>query len=241
MIEIKQLTMEFDGRTVLEDINATFEEGKCNLIIGRSGAGKTVLLKCLIGLLTPTRGSIYYNGTDVPGLPPKELKAFRTQMGVLFQGSALFDTMNVYENVLFPLQMFSRLPFSAKKKRARELLDRVGLADAGRKKIAEISGGMKKRAAIARALALEPKFLFCDEPNSGLDPQTSQSIDDLLYSLTKEQGITTVINTHDMNSVRGIGDNILYLLDGNVAWRGSMAQLSEPDLPDSLKSFLLYH
>lgn len=237
MITISNLCKKFDENVVLDNISVSFEQGKCNLIIGKSGAGKTVLLKCLIGVLTPTQGHIYFDQTDMSTLTPKRLKRFRTRMGVMFQNSALFDSMNVFENVLFPLQMFSKLSNSEKKKRVCELLERVGLLEAGRLSISEISGGMTKRAALARALALDPEYLFCDEPNSGLDPQTSQTIDKLIYEITHENNITTVINTHDMNSVRNIGDTILFLNQGKAEWIGTMHQIDEPEA-DPLRKFI---
>lgn len=221
MIEIKDLEKSFDERTVLKGINILFEEGKTNLIIGRSGSGKTVLLKNLVGLLRPTKGKILYDGRDLTKLPTNEMKMLRQEMGMIFQGSALFDAMTVFENVHFPLEMFSSLSKKEQIKRAQFCLDRVNLSDAGHLYPSEISGGMMKRAAIARAISLNPKYLFCDEPNSGLDPQTSLVIDDLIHDITKEYNITTIINTHDMNSVMNIGDKIFFIKEGCLEWSGT--------------------
>lgn len=237
MIQVKNLRKRFDELEVLSNINALFIPGECNLILGQSGAGKTVLMKCLIGVLKPTSGEILFDNIDMATIGKKQLKLFRTRMGVLFQGSALFDSMSVYENVLFPLEMFSKKTPVQRRKKADELIERVGLTKAKSLRPSEISGGMMKRCAIARSLVLEPDYLFCDEPNSGLDPQTSQSIDELLYSLTHENNITTVINTHDMNSVSHIGDTILYLNKGEVEWSGTMHNI-ETDAPESFKRFI---
>lgn len=225
MIEVKDLVKSFDGREVLKGISMTFEEGKTNLIIGRSGSGKTVLLKNLIGLMRPTKGSILYDNRDLTKLSSDQMKALRQEMGMIFQGSALFDAMTVFENVYFPLDMFSSLSRSEKVKRAASCLDRVNLSDAGHLYPSEISGGMMKRAAIARAISLNPKYLFCDEPNSGLDPQTSLVIDELISDITKEYKITTIINTHDMNSVMNIGDKIFFIQEGNLEWEGTNKQI----------------
>lgn len=237
MIQVKNLRKHFDELEVLSNINALFMPGECNLILGQSGAGKTVLMKCLIGVLKPTSGEILFDNIDMATIGKKQLKSFRTHMGVLFQGSALFDSMSVYENVLFPLEMFSKKTPVQRRKKADELIERVGLTKAKALRPSEISGGMMKRCAIARSLVLEPDYLFCDEPNSGLDPQTSQSIDELLYSLTHENNITTVINTHDMNSVSHIGDTILFLSKGEVEWSGTMHNI-ETDAPESFKRFI---
>lgn len=225
MIEVKNLTKSFDGRVVLNDISAQFEDGKTNLIIGRSGSGKTVLIKNIIGLMTPDSGEILYDGRNFLNMDKGELKLLRREMGMLFQGSALFDSMTVLENVMFPLDVFSKESARERKKRAEFCLERVNLADAGHLFPSEISGGMMKRAAIARAIALQPKYLFCDEPNSGLDPKTSLIIDDLIYSITKEYNMTTVINTHDMNSVMNIGDNIIFIKEGILEWQGDKHQV----------------
>lgn len=221
MIEVKDLSKSFDGRVVLKDINIIFEEGKTNLIIGRSGSGKTVLLKNLVGLMRPSGGSILYDGRDLTKMGSKEIKNLRIEVGMIFQGSALFDAMTVFENVNFPLMMFSKLSKAEQIKRTQFCLERVNLGDSGHLYPSEISGGMMKRAAIARAISLNPKYLFCDEPNSGLDPQTSLVIDDLIHSITKEYNITTVINTHDMNSVMGIGEKIYFIKEGEVEWQGT--------------------
>ncbi|PXV63842.1 phospholipid/cholesterol/gamma-HCH transport system ATP-binding protein [Dysgonomonas alginatilytica] len=225
MIEVKDLVKSFEGREVLKGISMIFEEGKTNLIIGRSGSGKTVLLKNLIGLMRPTKGSILYDNRDLTKLSSYQMKALRQEMGMIFQGSALFDAMTVFENVYFPLDMFSSLSKSEKIKRATSCLDRVNLSDAGHLYPSEISGGMMKRAAIARAISLNPKYLFCDEPNSGLDPQTSLVIDELISDITKEYKITTIINTHDMNSVMNIGDKIFFIQEGNLEWEGTNKQI----------------
>ncbi len=225
MVEIKHITKSFDGRKVLNDINAVFEDGKTNLIIGRSGSGKTVLIKNIIGLMLPDSGEILYDGRDLTGMTKKELKELRKEMGMLFQGSALFDSMTVLENVMFPLDMFSNMNAKEREKRAKFCLERVNLQQAEHLYPSEISGGMMKRAAIARAISLQPKYLFCDEPNSGLDPKTSLLIDDLIHDITIEYNMTTVINTHDMNSVMGIGDNIIYIQDGVKEWQGNKDQI----------------
>lgn len=221
MIEIKHLTKSFGDKTVLHDINTTFETGKTNLIIGQSGSGKTVLMKNIIGLLTPTSGEVLFDGRDTVAMSKKAKVELRREMGMVFQGSALFDSLTVLENVRFPLDMFSSLNSRERDKRAQECLDRVNLLDAQNKYPAEISGGMQKRVAIARAIVLNPKYLFCDEPNSGLDPKTSLVIDELLSGITKEYGITTIINTHDMNSVMGIGENIIFIYKGHKEWQGT--------------------
>ena len=221
MIEVKHIIKSFEGKTVLKDISAVFDPGKTNLIIGRSGSGKTVFMKNLIGLLKPDSGQITYDGRDIISMQKKDLKLLRREMGMLFQGSALFDSMTVLENVLFPLVMFSDLNNTEKQKRAMFCLERVNLKDAGNLFPAEISGGMMKRAAIARAIALNPKYLFCDEPNSGLDPKTSLLIDDLIHDITKDYNMTTVINTHDMNSVMNIGEKIILIDEGEKAWEGN--------------------
>lgn len=225
MVEVKHITKSFEGRTVLNDINAVFEDGKTNLIIGRSGSGKTVLIKNIIGLMRPDSGEILYDGRDLTSMTKKELKALRNEMGMLFQGSALFDSMTVLENVMFPLDMFSGMNAKDREKRARFCLERVNLSEAEHLYPSEISGGMMKRAAIARAISLQPKYLFCDEPNSGLDPKTSLLIDDLIHDITTEYHMTTIINTHDMNSVMGIGDNIIYIQDGVKEWQGNKNQI----------------
>lgn len=225
MIEVKNLVKSFDGREVLKRISMVFEEGKTNLIIGRSGSGKTVLLKNLVGLMRPTGGEILYDKRDLTKLPTNQMKELRQEMGMIFQGSALFDAMTVFENVHFPLEMFSSLSRQEKAKRAQFCLDRVNLSDAGHLYPSEISGGMMKRAAIARAIALNPKYLFCDEPNSGLDPQTSLVIDKLIHDITKEYKITTIVNTHDMNSVMNIGEKIFFIKEGTLEWQGTNKEI----------------
>lgn len=225
MIEVKNLTKSFGDKTVLRGINARFETGKTNLIIGQSGSGKTVLMKNLVGLLHPTSGEVLYDGRDFVGMTKREQVMMRREMGMIFQGAALFDSMSVRDNVQFPLDMFSSLNYADRVRRAEECLDRVNLVEAANKYPDEISGGMQKRVAIARAIVLNPKYLFCDEPNSGLDPQTSLVIDHLLSDITHEYGITTIINTHDMNSVMGIGENIIFIYTGTKEWQGVSADI----------------
>ncbi|MBR1427478.1 MAG: ATP-binding cassette domain-containing protein [Prevotella sp.] len=225
MIEIKHLYKSFEDKDVLKDINAVFENGKTNLIIGQSGSGKTVLMKNIVGLLEPTQGEILYDGRDFVAMTKREKVMLRREMGMIFQSAALFDSMTVLENVMFPLDMFSSKNLRERQQRAQECLDRVNLKDAGAKYPGEISGGMQKRVAIARAIALEPKYLFCDEPNSGLDPKTSLVIDELLHGITQDMQITTIINTHDMNSVMGIGENIIFIYKGTAAWTGNKDQI----------------
>ena len=229
MIEVRSIYKSFEGQEVLKDINALFENGKTNLIIGKSGAGKTVLLKCIVGLFTPDRGTITYDGRDMLSLGKKERLLMRQEIGMLFQNAALFDSMSVLENVMFPLDMFSTMTYNERLQRARACLDRVNLTGAHNKSPEELSGGMQKRAAIARAIAMNPKYLFCDEPNSGLDPQTSLVIDELIHDITCEFGITTIVNTHDMNSVMNIGDNILFLADGKLCWEGNKSEILNTD------------
>jgi phospholipid/cholesterol/gamma-HCH transport system ATP-binding protein len=225
MIEIKNIVKSFEKRIILNNVSAVFETGKTNLIIGRSGSGKTVLLKDIIGLLIPDSGEILYDGRNVLSMNKHKILELRREMGILFQSSALFDSMTVLENVLFPLDMFSKDNYRSRRNRAITCLERVDLSDTYDFYPSEISGGMMKRAAIARALALQPKYLFCDEPNSGLDPKTSLLIDDLIHGITKEYGITTIINTHDMNSLMNIGENILFIKEGAVEWSGSKEQV----------------
>ena len=221
MIEAKLVSKWFDGVQVLHDISARFEAGKTNLIIGQSGSGKTVFMKCLIGLLTPEEGEILYDGRRFRSLNTEEKRQLRSEIGMLFQGSALFDNETVLGNVMFPLKMFSKKSHAEQLERAHFCISRVGLNNADDKYPSEISGGMQKRVAIARAIALNPRYLFCDEPNSGLDPRTSILIDELLSDITHEYGITTVINTHDMNSVLGIGENIVFINKGHCDWTGN--------------------
>ncbi|MFT3704948.1 MAG: ATP-binding cassette domain-containing protein [Agriterribacter sp.] len=225
MIEIKNLRKSFGEKVVLNDVSAVMESGKTNLIIGSSGSGKTVFMKCLVGLFDPDGGEIVYSGQNFTAMEDEQRKELRQQIGMLFQGSALFDSQTVEQNVKFPLDMFTHLSHSEKMKKVNEVLDRVNLKDANKKFPAEISGGMKKRVGIARAIVLNPKYLFCDEPNSGLDPQTSLVIDKLIYDVTKEFNMTTVINTHDMNSVMEIGDHIIYMYQGEKEWEGSNKEI----------------
>ena len=221
MIELKHIYKSFEDRDVLSDINATFENGKTNLIIGQSGSGKTVLMKCVVGLLTPERGELLYDNRNFLTMGKKEKKILRREMGMIFQSAALFDSMSVLENVMFPLNMFSNDTLRDRERRARFCLDRVNLLEAADKYPGEISGGMQKRVAIARAIALNPQYLFCDEPNSGLDPKTSLVIDELIHDITVEYNMTTLINTHDMNSVMGIGEKIIYIYEGTKEWEGT--------------------
>ena len=229
MIKGEHLYKSFDGRTILEDISVEFESGKTNLIIGRSGSGKTVLLKTLVGLHEPDSGSIFYDDKNYTALSFVERKRVRRELGMIFQGGALLDSSTVYENVRLPLDMFSDKSSAEKDRRVRECLERVELSHAGHLYPSELSGGMIKRAAIARAIVLNPKYLFCDEPNSGLDPQTSIVIDNLIHDITVEYNITTIINTHDMNSVMEIGDKIVYIHQGKKWWEGSKEDILHAD------------
>ena len=229
MIEVKNLYKSFDGREVLHDISITFEDGKTNLIIGQSGSGKTVLMKNLVGLFEPTSGQVLYDGRDFVKMTKKEKVMMRREMGMIFQSAALFDSLSVLENVMFPLDMFSSMTLRERQKRAMDCLDRVNLVGAETKFPGEISGGMQKRVAIARAISLNPKYLFCDEPNSGLDPKTSLVIDQLLSSITHEFKMTTIINTHDMNSVMGIGENIVFIYEGHKEWQGESSKIMGSD------------
>ena len=225
MIEFKHIKKSFGDKIVLDGVSHIMETGKTNLIIGSSGSGKTVLQKCLVGLFEPDDGEIIYDGVSFTDMTNDERKMLRQQVGMLFQGSALFDSMTVEENIMFPLNMFTHDNYEKKMKRVNEVLERVNLIDANKKFPAEISGGMKKRVGIARAIVLNPKYLFCDEPNSGLDPQTSMIIDKLIKELTLEYNMTTIINTHDMNSVMEIGDNILYMVLGKKEWSGNSEEI----------------
>ncbi|MCQ2255407.1 MAG: ATP-binding cassette domain-containing protein [Bacteroidaceae bacterium] len=229
MIEIKDLRKSFEDKEVLKGLNYKFEDGKTNLIIGQSGSGKTVLMKTLVGLLSPTGGQVLYDDRVLRSMNKHEVAALRREMGMIFQAAALFDSLSVLENVMFPLDMFSDMTYKERVKRAQECLDRVNLIDAQNKYPGEISGGMQKRVAIARAIVLNPKYLFCDEPNSGLDPKTSLVIDDLLHGITEDFGITTIINTHDMNSVMGIGDRIIFLYQGEKGWEGTKDEIMTSD------------
>ena len=225
MIAIKNIKKGFGDRIVINDVDATFEPGKCNLIIGASGSGKTVLMKCMVGLLVPDNGDILYDGKEFISMNNEEKKEIRKQIGMLFQGSALFDSLNVEKNVMFPLNMFTNDTHKKKLDRVNEVLERVQLKGANKKFPAELSGGMKKRVGIARAIVLNPKYLFCDEPNSGLDPQTSIVIDKLIQEITKEYKTTTIVNTHDMNSVMEIGDHIVYMHQGKKEWEGNNKEI----------------
>ncbi len=229
MIEVVNLVKEFEGRVVLDNICTTMKQGAVNMIIGRSGSGKTVMLKCIIGLIKPTSGSIKFDGKNIHDLKPKELKLLRRDIGMLFQGSALFDSKTVLENVMFPLDMFSRKNLRERRKHAEFCLERVNLSHAANLYPSEISGGMMKRVAIARAISLNPRYLFCDEPNSGLDPKTSQLIDELILDITKDYGITSIVVSHDMNSVVNIGDNIIFLNEGVKAWEGNKSEVMNTD------------
>jgi phospholipid/cholesterol/gamma-HCH transport system ATP-binding protein len=225
MITAENIYKSFGEQIVLDDVSCQFEAGKTNLIIGRSGAGKTVLLKILIGLILPTKGKVSFDGTDFFSLGKQEKRELRMKIGMLFQGSALFDFMNVEENIRFPLDMFSKMSPKEKRTRVDYCLERVGLSGNNAKFPSELSGGMQKRVGIARAIVLDPKYLFCDEPNSGLDPKTSMVIDELISDITVEKNIITVINTHDMNSVMEIGDNIILLHEGKLAWNGNKSEV----------------
>ncbi|MEO8413663.1 MAG: ATP-binding cassette domain-containing protein [Ginsengibacter sp.] len=225
MIEIKNVSKSFGDKEILNGVSAIMDTGKTNLIIGTSGSGKTVLQKCMVGLFEVDNGEIIFDGRSLTNMEEEGRKELRQQIGMLFQGSALFDSMSVEQNVKFPLDMFTNWNHAKKIARVNDVLDRVNLKDTNKKFPAEISGGMKKRVGIARAIVLKPKYLFCDEPNSGLDPQTSMLIDLLIHEITKEYNITTVINTHDMNSVMEIGENILYLYDGKKEWEGNNKEI----------------
>ncbi|MDR1879178.1 MAG: ATP-binding cassette domain-containing protein [Bacteroidales bacterium] len=225
MIEVSHLYKYFDEREILHDVSLTFEAGKTNLIIGQSGSGKTVLMKCLIGLYTAEEGQILYNGRNFAQLCKTDRNLILQEMGVLFQGGALFDSMTVEENVMFPLTMLTGKSPSERKERADFCLSRVNLEKSNHLYPSQLSGGMKKRVAIARAIALNPKYLFCDEPNSGLDPKTSLIIDKLIYEITQEFGITTIVNTHDMNSVMEIGDTVSFIHNGILWWRGTNTEI----------------
>lgn len=229
MIELIDIRKSFDDVEVLKGIDTTFEPGKINLIIGKSGSGKTVLIKCTVGLVTPTSGQVLFEGEDYVSMDIEGKKRIRRELGMLFQGNALFDSKTVEENVRFPLDMFTKMSMSEKTDRVNEVLNRVKLVNANKKLPSEISGGMQKRVGIARAIVMTPKYLFCDEPNSGLDPQTSIVIDELIKELTIEYNMTTVVNTHDMNTVIGSGDKILFLHQGHKHWEGNNQSLFETD------------
>ncbi|MDA7694335.1 ATP-binding cassette domain-containing protein [Flavobacteriaceae bacterium] len=221
MIQVDQIVKSFDGTQILKGISTVFEKGKTNLIIGQSGSGKTVFLKCLLGLFQTDSGKIFFENKAIDEMTTNERSVLRQEIGMVFQGSALFDSMTVEENIMFPMQMFTNKQDDEIRDRANEVIKRVNLVDANEKHPDEISGGMKKRVAIARAIVMNPKYLFCDEPNSGLDPKTAIIIDNLIQEITSEYNITTVINTHDMNSVMEIGEKIVFLLNGKKAWEGS--------------------
>lgn len=229
MIEVKDLHKSFGDEKILKGINFTFETGKTNLIIGQSGSGKSVFLKCMLGLFDVNRGTIEYDGKPYSSFTDEQKRELRKEIGMLFQGGALFDSMTVEENVMFPLRMFTKKKKKDLRDRVHEVLERVNLQDSGKKYPAEISGGMQKRVAIARAIVNKPKYLFCDEPNSGLDPHTATVIDNLIHDLTVEYDITTVVITHDMNSVLEIGENIAFLKDGVLAWKGNKDQIFKTD------------
>lgn len=237
MIKAINIRRTFGDQEILKGINHTFEKGKTNLIIGRSGAGKTVLLKTLVGLVTPSAGEVWYDEANFWSLNKQQMRELRMKVGMLFQGSALFDSMTVEQNIRFPLDMFTNMTAGEKQHRVDYCLERVSLENAHKKYPSEVSGGMQKRVGIARSIVLKPKYLFCDEPNSGLDPKTSIVIDELIHSITQEDDITTIINTHDMNSVMEIGDSIIFLHKGQIEWRGSKNEVLESE-SDELQSFM---
>jgi phospholipid/cholesterol/gamma-HCH transport system ATP-binding protein len=237
MIRAENIVKTFGEQQVLKGISTTFESGKTNLIIGRSGAGKTVLLKSLIGLVQPTSGTVWYDDVDFTHLEKEQVRTVRMQVGMLFQGSALFDSLTVEQNIRFPLDMFTNMNAKEKADRVDHCLERVSLTGANKKFPSELSGGMQKRVGIARAIVLNPKYLFCDEPNSGLDPKTAIVIDELIRSITIENDITTVINTHDMNSVMEIGDNICFIHQGQLEWKGNKSEVLESTNKE-LQSFI---
>jgi phospholipid/cholesterol/gamma-HCH transport system ATP-binding protein len=237
MIVVDNVEKRFGDQRVLKGISTVFEAGKCNMIIGKSGAGKTVFMNCLVGLVTPEKGIIQLDNRNIVPMNQKEKSVLRKDMGMLFQKNALFDSMTIEENVKFPLDMFTNMTFAEKKARVDFCLDRVNLVNANKKYPSEISGGMMKRVALARAMVLNPKYLFCDEPNSGLDPKTSIVIDELIKEITEEYKITTVINTHDMNSVIGIGDKIIYFYEGEKNWEGTNKEVLNTD-NENLNDFI---
>jgi phospholipid/cholesterol/gamma-HCH transport system ATP-binding protein len=229
MITVENLSKSFSGETVLEDVSVAFDKGKTNLIIGRSGSGKTVLMKCIVGLHEPDKGSVIYDGRDFTKMNFKERQDLRREIGMMFQGSALFDSLTVEENVMFSLNMFTNMLLGEKKERVNFCLKRVNLENINGLYPAELSGGMKKRVAIARAIVQNPKYLFCDEPNSGLDPKTALLIDDLISEITQEYDITTIVNTHDMNSVMEIGEKVVFIHDGRKCWEGTKEEILNSD------------
>jgi phospholipid/cholesterol/gamma-HCH transport system ATP-binding protein len=229
MIRAENIRKSFGDQEVLKGVDFTFEAGKTNLIIGRSGAGKTVLLKILVGLFSPTNGRVWYDDRDFSLLSKQQVRELRMEVGMLFQGNALFDSMTIEENIRFPMDMFTKMSFMEKRSRVDEVLERVSMEGINKKFPSEISGGMQKRVGIARSIVLNPKYLFCDEPNSGLDPKTSITIDELISNITDDNNITTIINTHDMNSVMEIGENICLLHEGKLAWQGNKDQVLQSD------------
>ncbi len=229
MIQVNNLKKGFNGEEILKGITATFEKGKTNMIIGASGSGKSVFLKNMLGLFVPDEGEIIYDGVAINEMEIEEKTKLRTEMGMLFQHSALFDSLNVEENIMFPLRMFNRMKKKERRERANEILDRVNLVNLNKKMPSEISGGQQKRVALARAIVNNPRFLFCDEPNSGLDPKTATVIDNLIQEITHERNITTVIISHDMNSVMEIGETIVFLKDGKLAWKGTNNEIFKTD------------
>jgi phospholipid/cholesterol/gamma-HCH transport system ATP-binding protein len=237
MIRVENLYKSFNGTDVLKDISVTFEKGKTNLIIGRSGSGKTVLMKCIVGLHEVDKGNVFYNDRDFVKMDFMQRKMIRREIGMLFQGSALFDSLTVEENVMFPLNMFTEMTLEEKRDRTNICLCRVDLADANKLYPGELSGGMKKRVAIARAIVENPRYLFCDEPNSGLDPKTALVIDDLISEITHEYDITTVINTHDMNSVMEIGEKVVFIHEGYKGWEGTKEEILDTE-DENLNDFV---
>jgi phospholipid/cholesterol/gamma-HCH transport system ATP-binding protein len=232
MIEARKINKTFGENHVLKDVTCTFNKGKTNLIIGQSGSGKTVLMKCLVGLFEVDNGMVLYDGRNFSSMNFEQRKTIRQEIGMLFQGGALFDMMNVEENVMFPLNMFTSQPLHEKLDRVNFVLQRVNLPNAGKLMPSELSGGMRKRVAIARAISMKPQYLFCDEPNSGLDPHTSGVIDHLIQEITAEFDITTIVNTHDMNSVLSIGDTVTYIYKGNVWWQGDKETILDTENPE---------
>ena len=229
MIELKEISKTFNGKSILQNVSSIFETGHMNLVIGGSGSGKTVMMKCMVGLLEVDKGEILYDENVFSGLNRKERKPFREDIGMVFQGGALFDSLNVEKNVMFPLNMFTSMSMEEKRERVNFCLKRVNLVNVNNLTPSELSGGMKKRVAIARAIAPNPKYLFCDEPNSGLDPQTSIVIDNLIKEITDEFNITTIVNTHDMNTVLEVGDKILFLYRGEKWWEGNVNDILTTD------------
>jgi len=237
LIHLQNLYKKFDDQYVLNDLNMTLEQGKCNVVIGQSGSGKTVLMKSIVGLLEVDAGEILYDDRDFTRMGKRKKQMLRKEMGMLFQGGALFDSITIEENVMFPLNMFTNDTYNSKLKRVDFCLERVGLKEVNKLMTSELSGGMRKRAAIARAIALSPKYLFCDEPNSGLDPKTAIRIDNLISEITKEYNITTLVNSHDMNSVLEIGDKVIYIYQGCKCWEGTKEEVMHTD-NEALNNFV---